>query len=204
MKLVIQIPCYNEEKTLPQTLSDLPRTIEGIDEIEVLVVDDGSTDGTVRVAHELGVDHIVRLANNRGLAAAFVAGLEAALLRGADVIVNTDADNQYRGARDSRAGHGIPGVCRQPGIGVDAVGGRGHSLTYGHQSVRAVGHPGAVGRAVFTGTRPGGGRCLVRNSGGLDPPGVFDGPARPPRPLEAAAGVGRGGPAKAAQLHTRA
>ena len=98
MKLVIQIPCYNEEKTLPQTLSDLPRTIEGIDEIEVLVVDDGSTDGTVRVAHELGVDHIVRLANNRGLAAAFVAGLEAALLRGADVIVNTDADNQYRGA----------------------------------------------------------------------------------------------------------
>ncbi|MCJ7736714.1 MAG: glycosyltransferase family 2 protein, partial [Anaerolineae bacterium] len=98
MKLVIQVPCYNVETTLSQTFYDLPRTIEGIDKIEVLVVDDGSTDGTVRVAHELGVDHIVRLAKNRGLAAAFVAGLEAALLRGADVIVNTDADNQYRGA----------------------------------------------------------------------------------------------------------
>jgi glycosyltransferase involved in cell wall biosynthesis len=97
VKLIIQIPAYNEEATLPQTLRDLPRSIPGVDEIEVLVVDDGSTDRTAQVAEELGVDHIVRLKQNQGLAAAFTVGLETALRLGADIIVNTDADNQYRG-----------------------------------------------------------------------------------------------------------
>jgi glycosyltransferase involved in cell wall biosynthesis len=98
MKLIIQIPCLNEEATLPATIADLPRQIEGIDEIELLVIDDGSTDRTVEVAREHGVDHIVRLTNNKGLAAAFQAGLDASLKLGADIVVNTDADNQYRGA----------------------------------------------------------------------------------------------------------
>lgn len=98
MKLIIQIPCYNEEGTLPATLRDLPRELPGIDEIEVLVVDDGSTDRTVQVARDLGVQHIVCHKKNLGLAAAFATGLEAALAAGADVIVNTDGDNQYCGA----------------------------------------------------------------------------------------------------------
>ncbi|HXV05671.1 MAG TPA: glycosyltransferase family 2 protein [Solirubrobacterales bacterium] len=98
MKLIIQIPCLNEEATLPATIADLPRSIEGVDEIELLVVDDGSTDRTVEVARANGVHHIVRLTNNKGLAAAFQAGLDACLKLGADVVVNTDADNQYRGA----------------------------------------------------------------------------------------------------------
>jgi glycosyltransferase involved in cell wall biosynthesis len=98
MKLVIQIPCYNEEACLPQTIHDLPHTLPGIDCIEILVVDDGSTDRTSPVAREMGVHHLVRLKQNCGLATAFAAGLEAALAAGADIIVNTDADNQYRGA----------------------------------------------------------------------------------------------------------
>src|SRR5262245_65067156 len=98
MKLIVQIPCLNEETTLPGTIADIPRQIEGVDEIELLVVDDGSTDRTVEVAREHGVEHIVRLTNNKGLAAAFQAGLDASLKLGADVVVNTDADNQYCGA----------------------------------------------------------------------------------------------------------
>jgi len=98
MKLIVQIPCLNEEATLPATIADIPRQIEGIDAVELLVVDDGSTDRTVEVAREHGVEHIVRLTNNKGLAAGFQAGLDACLKLGADVIVNTDADNQYRGA----------------------------------------------------------------------------------------------------------
>ena len=97
MKLIIQIPCYDEARTLPLTLADLPRELEGFDVVEWLVVDDGSTDGTVEVARAHGVDHIVRLTNNKGLASAFQAGLDACLKLGADVIVNTDADNQYYG-----------------------------------------------------------------------------------------------------------
>ena len=97
MKLIIQIPCFNEEETLPGTLADLPRQVEGIETVEWLVIDDGSTDRTVEVARENGVHHIVRLTNNRGLAAAFQAGLDASLKLGADIVVNTDADNQYYG-----------------------------------------------------------------------------------------------------------
>jgi glycosyltransferase involved in cell wall biosynthesis len=98
VKLIVQIPCLDEEATLPATIADLPRQIDGIDQIELLVIDDGSTDRTVAVARECGVHHIVRLTNNRGLAAAFQAGLDACLKLGADIVVNTDADNQYRGA----------------------------------------------------------------------------------------------------------
>jgi glycosyltransferase involved in cell wall biosynthesis len=101
MKLIIQIPCLNEEATLPATLADLPREVPGFDAVEWLVIDDGSTDRTIEVARENGVEHIVRLTNNKGLAAGFQAGLDAALKLGADVIVNTDADNQY-------SGHDIP------------------------------------------------------------------------------------------------
>ncbi|HVZ35539.1 MAG TPA: glycosyltransferase family 2 protein [Polyangiaceae bacterium] len=95
MKLVIQIPCYNEQGTLAVTLGCLPREVPGFDMVEWLVIDDGSEDDTARVAAEEGVDHIIRFTRNQGLAAAFLAGLDASLAAGADVIVNTDADNQY-------------------------------------------------------------------------------------------------------------
>jgi glycosyltransferase involved in cell wall biosynthesis len=95
VKLIIQIPCYNEAQTLPDTLRDLPRELDGIDEIEYLIIDDGSQDSTAQVARQCGVHHVVRLNPHRGLAAGFSAGLEACLRAGADVIVNTDADNQY-------------------------------------------------------------------------------------------------------------
>lgn len=98
MKLIVQIPCFNEEMTLPVTLRDIPRSIEGIDKVEILVIDDGSTDKTVEVAKRLGVLHIVKIPRNNGLAKAFSAGLNSCLNLGADIIVNTDADNQYNGA----------------------------------------------------------------------------------------------------------
>jgi glycosyltransferase involved in cell wall biosynthesis len=98
MKLIIQIPCLNEEETLPATLADLPREVPGFTDVEWLVIDDGSTDRTIDVARANGVDHIVKLTNNKGLAAGFQAGLDACLKLGADVIVNTDADNQYDAA----------------------------------------------------------------------------------------------------------
>ncbi|HEY9077550.1 MAG TPA: glycosyltransferase family 2 protein [Anaerolineaceae bacterium] len=95
MKLIIQIPCYNEAKSLPSTIPLLPRQVQGFDQVELLIIDDGSTDDTVEVAKQCGVEHIVRLGNHQGLAAGFIAGLDASLRQGADVIVNTDADNQY-------------------------------------------------------------------------------------------------------------
>ena len=97
MKLLIQIPCLNEEESLPITLGDLPRDVPGFDTVEWLIIDDGSSDRTIEVARAHGVDHIVRLTNNKGLANGFQAGLDACLKLGADVIVNTDADNQYDG-----------------------------------------------------------------------------------------------------------
>jgi glycosyltransferase involved in cell wall biosynthesis len=99
VKLIIQVPCLNEAKTLPATIADLPRAVAGFDVVELLVIDDGSRDGTADIARACGVDHVVRLRRNKGLAAAFMAGIDASLKQGADVIVNTDADNQYA-ARD--------------------------------------------------------------------------------------------------------
>jgi glycosyltransferase involved in cell wall biosynthesis len=98
MKLIVQIPCYNEEFTLPDTVRDIPRAIPGIDEIEILIIDDGSRDRTIEVAREIGVHHIVRNKRNMGLAKSFRRGLDACIALGADVVVNTDGDNQYSGA----------------------------------------------------------------------------------------------------------
>ena len=97
MNLIIQIPCYNEADTLPEVVRDLPNELPGVDSIEYLVIDDGSSDRTVELARELGVHHVVSLGRNRGLATAFSAGIARCLELGADIIVNTDGDNQYRG-----------------------------------------------------------------------------------------------------------
>ena len=98
MKLIIQVPCLNEAEALPATLADLPKSVPGIDVIETLVIDDGSRDNTVAVARAHGVNHVVRFRRRKGLAAAFMAGIDACLKQGADFIVNTDADNQYSGS----------------------------------------------------------------------------------------------------------
>ena len=95
MKLIIQIPCYNEAETLAIALGALPREVEGFDKVEWLIINDGSEDDTVKVARECGVDHIVNFKHNQGLAKGFMAGIKECLKQGADVIVNTDADNQY-------------------------------------------------------------------------------------------------------------
>ncbi|MCL7421235.1 MAG: glycosyltransferase family 2 protein [Methylobacter sp.] len=97
MKLIVQIPCYNEEHTLPGTIADIPRQIDGIDQVELMIIDDGSTDRTVEAAAQLGIDHIIINKKNLGLARTFRKGLDECLKRGADIIVNTDGDNQYYG-----------------------------------------------------------------------------------------------------------
>ncbi len=97
MKLIVQIPCLNEEETLPATIGDIPRQIDGIDQVEIMIIDDGCTDRTVEVARDLGVDHIIQFPGNRGLGHAFATGIDRALSLGADIIVNTDGDNQYYG-----------------------------------------------------------------------------------------------------------
>jgi len=97
MKLIVQVPCFNEELTLPQTVADIPREIDGVEVVEILIIDDGSTDRTVEVAKEVGVEHIVCNKRNLGLARSFTKGIDACLRAGADVIVNTDGDNQYAG-----------------------------------------------------------------------------------------------------------
>ena len=102
MKLIVQIPCLNETATLGEVVRSIPRSIPGVDQVEVLVIDDGSTDGTAELARELGVEHVVRFRKNRGLARAFLAGLDACLKLGADVIVHTDGDNQYPSAEIPR------------------------------------------------------------------------------------------------------
>ena len=97
IKLIVQIPCFNEEQTLPETVADIPRQIDGVDRVEILIIDDGSSDRTIEVAREIGVDHIIRHKKNRGLARTFRTGLDACLRLGADIIVNPDGDNQYAG-----------------------------------------------------------------------------------------------------------
>ena len=126
MKLIIQIPCFNEAAQLPATLADLPRELEGFSDVEWLVIDDGSTDRTIDVARELGVDHLVRLTNNKGLAAGFQAGIDTALKLGADVIVNTDADNQYYGPDIARLVQPILDGRADMVVGDREVGGIDH------------------------------------------------------------------------------
>lgn len=98
LKLIVQIPCFNEEENLIATVQEIPRAIPGVDSVEVMIIDDGSSDNTIKVAREIGVDHIVAHTSNKGLARTFRTGIEAALKLGADIIVNTDGDNQYSGA----------------------------------------------------------------------------------------------------------
>ncbi len=126
VKLIIQIPCYNEEATLPQTIRDLPTQLPGITAIEVLVIDDGSSDRTSVVAGELGARHIVRFPCHRGLARGFQAGLDAALAAGADIIVNTDADNQYQGQDIARLVAPIVAGCADMVVGDRGVASSPH------------------------------------------------------------------------------
>ena len=134
MKLIIQIPCFNEAATLPATLADLPRSVPGFEEVEWLVIDDGSADETRRVARDHGVDHVVGHTSNQGLARAFMTGLDACLQRGADVIVNTDADNQYKAA-------GIPALVAPV---VDGTA----DIVVGERPIRIIRHFSPVKKAL--------------------------------------------------------
>ena len=134
VKLIIQIPCFNEAETLPATLAGLPQSIPGIDCLETLIIDDGSHDDTIAIAKSLGVDHVICHRQNRGLAQAFQTGLDACLRLGADVIVNTDADNQY-------PGHFIPDLVR-PVLHNEA------DIVVGNRQVEAVPHFSPVKKAL--------------------------------------------------------
>jgi glycosyltransferase involved in cell wall biosynthesis len=156
MKLIIQIPCLNEQDTLPTTLADVPREVEGFDEVEWLVIDDGSTDRTIEVARAHGVDHIVRLTNNKGLATAFQAGLDASLKLGADVVVNTDADNQYDG-------HDIPKLVEP------IVAGRA-DMVVGNRVVESIEHFSPLKKRLQRL-----GSWVVRGASGTDVPDTTSG-----------------------------
>lgn len=156
MKLVIQIPCYNEEKTLPVTFSELPKQIDGIDKIEYLVVDDGSSDNTVEVARQLGITHIVKNTKNKGLAETFMYGINACLNVGADIIVNTDGDNQYRG-EDIKA-------LVQPILKGEA------EMVIGERPIDDIGHFSFVKKKLQRL-----GSWVVRNLSGTDTPDVTSG-----------------------------
>lgn len=156
MKLIVQIPCLNEEDTLPATVKDIPRQIEGIDQVEILVVDDGSTDRTSAVARELGVDHVVRFPRNRGLGHAFKAGFDTCLKLGADIIVNTDGDNQYFG--------GDIALLVKP-----ILEGRA-DLVIGDRQTAAIGHFSPIKRFLQTA-----GSRVISRMAGIEVPDVASG-----------------------------
>lgn len=156
MKLIVQIPCLNEEHTLPQTLADIPRQIDGIDVVEVLIIDDGSTDRTVEVARSLGVDHVIQNKTNIGLARTFRKGLDACLKLGADIIVNTDGDNQY-------AGWDIPKLVR-PIIEARA------DIVIGDRRTGRIGHFSGPKKLLQRA-----GSFVVRNLSGVDVPDAVSG-----------------------------
>lgn len=156
MKLIVQIPCLNEENTLPLTVADIPRKIDGIDVVEILIIDDGSTDRTVEVAKEIGVDHIIINTKNIGLARTFRKGLEACLQHGADIIVNTDGDNQY-------AGYDIPKLI------APILEGKA-DITVGDRGTGDIGHFSPIKKMLQTL-----GSTVVRYLSGVDIPDAVSG-----------------------------